>query len=330
MAKHEAVIIGGAVADVLIRPVDAQAFTRSSTAADSIRLSSGGDALNEATVLSRLGRAPLLVTKLGNDGMADFLLAHCAREGVPVKAVREEGLDTAINAVLVDGSGERRFITNRSGSLRRLALEDILPILDSDAFADARLVCLASMFVSPMLGIDEMAQLFRCAHAAGKIVCADATRPKNGERLADVAPALRWLDYFFPNLDEARTLTGLDEPDAIADALLDAGVGTVAIKLGRRGCLVKNSAERHEIGSYPVLQCVDTTGAGDHFSASFIAALLEGQPLKRCGAFANAAASLCVEHLGATAAVLDRAKILRRRDQILNEPQRMNNDAEET
>ena len=312
----EVIVIGGAIVDVLLQPVDAGVFAHSSTAVEGIRLSTGGDALNEATVLARLGHPPLLATKLGGDAAAGLILDHCSREGVAVHAVRQPGLDTGVNAVLVAPSGERSFITNRNGSLRRLAIGDVLPALEGPAFASAQIVCLASMFVSPMMGISEMAELFSKVKASGKILCADATRCKNGETLADAAPALRHLDYFFPNLDEARALTGRAEPDDIADALFDAGIKNAVVKLGSSGSLVRNAQGRWLAPCFSVARCVDTTGAGDTFAASFIAALLEGRPPEQCAAYANAAASLCIEQLGATTAVLDRAEIQRRFEEI--------------
>ena len=314
----EAVIIGAGIADILLRPVDETVFEKGSCPVDSIRMSVGGDALNESTVLARLGHRPLFVTKLGTDGVADFILGHCGREGVQVFAARDAQMDTGINAVLVGHDGERSFITNRNGSLRRLSLEDILPAFDTEEFAQAKVVCLASMFVSFDLDLCGMEQLFARAKAAGKIVCADTTKRKNGETVADAAGALSHLDYFFPNLDEAKLLTGLEDADAIADALLAAGVKNVALKLGGRGCLLKNQKERIHVPVYPGAVCVDTTGAGDTFSSSFIAAILEGRSFAQCGAFANAAASVCIEHLGATTAKLERGEVMRRYEKILS------------
>jgi sugar/nucleoside kinase (ribokinase family) len=66
-----------------------------------------------------------------------------------------------------------------------------------------------------------------------------------------------------------------------------------------------------------VERCLDTTGAGDTFAASFIAALLEERPLEECAAFANASASICVEHLGATTARIERDEAERRMREIL-------------
>lgn len=316
--QPEAIIIGAGIADILVRPVDAEAFARGACAVESIRMSVGGDALNESTILARLGHAPMLATVLGDDSAADVILAHCEREGVAVHAARRPEMDTGVNVVLVSESGERSFVTNPNGSLRRLSLEDVLPVLGAEACQSARLVCLASMFVSPLLDIAGMENLFARVKAAGKILCADTTKRKRGETLADAACALGHLDYIFPNLDEARLLTGLDEPDAIADAFLRVGVKNVALKLGGGGCLLKNARERYVVPAYPVPVCLDTTGAGDNFAAAFIAAVLEGKSLRECGAFANAVASICVESLGATTAELDRAEAERRCMAILN------------
>lgn len=314
----DAVIIGAAIADILLRPVDEQVFRKGSCAVESIRMSVGGDALNESTILARLGCRPLLVTSLGMDGVADFILAHCGREGVEVYAARNPQMDTGINAVLVSPDGERSFVTNKNGSLRRLSLQDVLPAFETETFRQARLVCLASMFVSPQMDSKDMEALFARAKAEGKIVCADTTKRKNGETVADVKGALFHLDYFFPNIDEAKLLTGLENPDEIADALLDAGVSNVVLKLGGKGCLVKSERERYVVPAYPDAVCIDTTGAGDSFAAAFIAAILEGKDLRNCAAYANAAASVCVEHLGSTTAKFDEGIIRARCEHILN------------
>lgn len=316
--RTDVMVVGGAVVDVLLRSVTQEAFRAGSYPVDAIRMNVGGDALNESIVLARLGRRPALVTKLGMDGVGDDLIRRCDAEGVEVLAAREAGLDTAINVVMVAPTGERSFITNRNGSLRKLSLADVMPALETQAFASARAVCMASMFVSPALTIEDTRRLFMRVKSAGKLVCADMTRRKNGETLHDVQSALEYVDYLFPNLEEAMLLTGAETPDDAANAFVGAGVKCVVIKLGGQGCLIRSADQRCIIRAYPDAKCIDTTGAGDTFAASFIAALLEGESVERCGAFANAAASVCVEQLGATAAKLDRAEIERRMARILS------------
>ena len=364
-------VIGAAIGDVTVMPAPKNLPSAGSTPMERIRLSTGGDALNEATVAARLGCKTALVTLLGRDDMAAIIRNHCLREGVRLLGPQAPEMDTGLNVVLVDETGERRFLTNANSTLRRLSLEHILPVLETEEYAAARAVCLASLFVSPALTLTDTEALFRRVKADGKLLCADTTRPKHGETAADAAGALKHLDWFFPNLEEALRLTKADSPRAAAEALLSAGVRHVALKLGGEGCLLASretdfgekiaippeplrasaNDRRGECGcaaalsrtgsaldacepsmaasapddsfhfrvvpAVPGVRCVDATGAGDTFAASFQCALLAGEPPVRCAAYANAAASLCVEQPGATSAALAPDEIARRRDMVL-------------
>ena len=66
------------------------------------------------------------------------------------------------------------------------------------------------------------------------------TKRKNGECTADVAEALQYVDYLFPNDAEAMLLTGKNTVEGAAEDLLSAGVGTVVIKCGEMGCYIRN------------------------------------------------------------------------------------------
>ena len=305
--RPEIAIIGAGIVDIPLSPVDSSVFDAGSTPLERIAMHVGGDAANEAMALARLGRRPMLVSKLGRDAAGDFVLGELASAGVDTSAVvREEGLDTGINVVLVTPDGERRFLTNRNGSLRRLGLADILPALEGEAFRDVRLACLASLFVSPELTIRDAAALLSRLKARGITLCADTTRPKRGETATDLAPVLELLDFFLPNLEEAAALTGETDPDAIADALLARGLGCAAVKLGGRGCLVKGRGLRALVPAVPGVRRVDTTGAGDAFAAGFMAGILEGREILACARWANAVASVCVERVGATLPEIER------------------------
>ena len=78
---NEILILGAAIGDVLVSPAIAEMLERASSPAR-IRVSTGGDALNESTVLARLGHSPALGTVLGADDMGHMIETHCAREGV--------------------------------------------------------------------------------------------------------------------------------------------------------------------------------------------------------------------------------------------------------
>ena len=309
----EAVIIGAGIVDIPLSPVDRGVFDVRSQPLESIAMHLGGDAANEAAALSRLGHRAALVSLVGRDGAGDFVRGALERHGVDTRwIVRRDRLDTGINIVLVRPDGERSFITNKNGSLRRLSLQDILPALEDPAFAKARICCLASLFVSPMLSLSDTEALLGRVKAMGLTVCADTTRPKNGETVQALGGILSKLDYFFPNLAEAAAITGQSDPDAIADALLGTGVRHVILKLGGKGCLAADAHRRAIVPGFAVSRCVDTTGAGDTFAAGFISALLEGGDMASCARYANAAASICVENVGASPEALSRKAVLAR------------------
>ena len=139
------------------------------------------------------------------------------------------------------------------------------------------------------------------------------TKCKNRETLEDIAPALRFVDYIFPNLEEAAMVSGLTDPEEIAKAFLEAGVGTIVMKLGKEGCLIGTVHEKTvdyiRVPALPAIHVVDTTGAGDTFAAAFLSGLLEGKMPKDCARFANAAAAVTISQFGATTALKNREQI---------------------
>ena len=117
-------VIGPAVIDILASPVDLDAIAAGSRDLDRIRMSFGGDALNEAVALSRLGRKVRLISKVGDDVAGRRILSYMEENGIPTDDVRvQEGLDTAINIALIEKDGNRKFLMNPHSSLRRLSPE---------------------------------------------------------------------------------------------------------------------------------------------------------------------------------------------------------------
>lgn len=300
MKKADITIIGAAIIDVLAGPVDKNILENTSTPVQHTGMSFGGDALNEAVVLSRLGINAELISKVGNDEAGKQVLQFLKGNGVHAKIKVEDNLETGINIVLVDDEGERRFLTNPTGSLRKLSEEDVIGHLD-DA---ADIVCFASMFVSPMLDIPAMERLFhRIKSKTNRILVADMTTAKNGEMLADIKCLLPYIDYIIPNETEAKRLTGESDVYRNAELFLENGASCVIIKLGARGCLVKTEEQEFIMPAYPKAKAVDTTGAGDSFASGFVWGLLKGMPLKESVRFGCAVASCTVESIGANSAV---------------------------
>lgn len=294
----EIIIIGASILDVLVRPADPDVFRTGSSPAEEIRMSAGADALNEATVLAKLGKKVRLETIIGSDKAGKYIEEHCRELGIqlPGDCIRNE-IPTGINVVLIDRAGARHFLTDPRSTLRKLTVRDLhMPFPES-----AGIVCFASIFVFPEIGPAEMETIFRRAKEQGKIVCADMTKRKKNETAADLACALRYVDYLLPNDEEAMLLTGKDTVEEAAEALRDAGAGTVVVKSGSRGCyLLENERKGVWIPAEEKVECLDTTGAGDSFAAGFLFALSEGKSAEECAGYGNRCGARAVGVVGAT------------------------------
>lgn len=291
-------VIGAAHLDALVEGVDESALQAGSTPAERIRLGFGGDALNEAVTLARLGGSVDLVSKIGCDSAGDMVLDFCRASCLPTEHIaRQEGLSTSMNIVLIDRAGERRFITDPHSSLRALALSDVLPRVDTLA----PVVCFASLFVFPRFRAEELETLFSAIKDKGCLLAADMTKRKNGEKLRDLAQVWPYLDILFANVEEAGLLTEAGTVEEMAQEMRDFGVKRAIIKTGARGCFVASEGFTGAVPGCVSRACIDTTGAGDNFAAAFLFAYAAGRNTQDSARFANAVASICVEHLGATA-----------------------------
>ena len=293
----EIIIIGAAILDVLVRPADPDVFRTGSSPAEQIRMSVGADALNEATVLAKMGKAVRLETVIGSDKAGKYIEDHCRELGIELpKDCTRDDIPTGINVVLIGRDGSRHFLTDPRSTLRKLTVKDIrMPFPER-----AGIVCFASIFVFPEIGPAELEMIFRQAKEQGKIVCADMTKRKKSETAADLSCALRYVDYLFPNDEEAMLLTGKDTVEEAAEALRDSGAGTVVVKGGAKGCyLLEQEKDGVWIPAEKGAVCVDTTGAGDSFAAGFLFALSEGKSEEECAKYGNHCGARAVSAVGA-------------------------------
>ena len=314
--KKTVTVIGAAIVDVLVGPVNASVFEKGSQAMKMSKMSFGGDALNEAVELSKLGVSVELVSKVGQDEAGMRVVHFLEKNGVDTsKVIQEEDLITGINVVLIDDKGERHFLTNPQSSLRKLALTDVEAYIEQAA----DIVSFASMFVSPLLDIPAMESLFKQIKSKqGRVLVADMTKAKNGERLEDLTGLLPYVDYLLANEAEVAMLTGCDDVNKNLESLLGAGAKCVVIKCGSKGCLIGTPEAVIKVAAYPVKQVVDTTGAGDCFAAGFLWGLTQGMSLEECGYMACAVASCAVECVGATDGLFSAEEPLRRYRHLRN------------
>lgn len=303
-------IIGPALIDIITAPVPSALPSKGSHLVRETRITFGGDALNESVVLSRFHKSAHLITKVGDDEAGGMVRDYIKANGVLGEHIKvEKDLETSVHIVLVDETGERRFLMNENGSARRLCADDILPYLPGAA----KIVSFASLFISPPLTLDIVGDLFaQIKQDPGRILVADMTRAKNHETLYDLRPLLPYVDYILPNDSEIAQITGVEDPEENARLLVEAGAGCAVVKTGSQGCIVKTADSCCRIPAYPDANCIDTTGAGDTFAAGFLWALSEGYSPTECARFGNAAASCSVEAYGAVNGILTIEEPMRR------------------
>ena len=302
-------IIGPGVIDVLAGAVDDKILSRVSSPMDFIEISFGGDALNEAVVLSRLGKKVQWISKVGDDEAGRRVLNYAEENNLSVEGVKvAAGMATGIMIALVEAGGERRFLTSSKCTMRNFEAADILPHVDGMG----QIVSFASLFISYALDVAAMEQIFKRIKASGRTLAIDMKTPKNGETLEDLSGLLSCVDYFFPNESELATLTGGDDVYKNIDALLSHGLKCAVVKRSGSGCIIATKNEQIEVPACHVDKVIDTTGAGDCFAAGFLWALSEGWSLADCGRFASAVASCSVEEVGAVAGVKSLEQVMSR------------------
>jgi sugar/nucleoside kinase (ribokinase family) len=293
---YDILVAGQIVADVLVRPVERVDFTLDTQRVDSFRLVNGGDAMNVAVDLAKLGSSVAFCGRIGADGLGRFLLEKLEALGVEASSVaRDAEAPTATCLCLINRAGERCFFYC-GGANDRMRQEDVTDAM----LKHCRAVHVGGTFLLPGMDGDGTAALLKRAHAAGCRTSMDVTWDTTGRWNSLLSPCYPSLDLFMPSLNEARCIAGTDDPAAIADYFLCRGVRTVVVKLGARGCYVREAGQSFYGGIFPVPPPVDTTGAGDAFAAGFLHAGLRSLGLRECAKWGAAAAARAILEVGAT------------------------------
>jgi 2-dehydro-3-deoxygluconokinase len=242
----------------------------------------GGDTLNTAIYLARLGADVDYITALGDDSMSDEMIAGWTAEGVGVDRVaRLKGKLPGLYMIQTDEFGDRRFFHWRDSAAARSLMDlpetdDILDSLDS-----YDVVYLSAITLS-IFSAEGRAKLIAALHRArkrGARVAFDTNFRARGWPDLDVARTVFAQAFAASDMVLASTEDLLplypDESDAQLMARIDCD--EAVLKLLRPGSIVRLSGVCHEVTAEPsVRTVVDTTAAGDSFSAAYIAARLAG------------------------------------------------------
>jgi sugar/nucleoside kinase (ribokinase family) len=296
----DVICAGLSVVNFPVFPVDEGIFKRDVNPVEPVTLLPGGDAANQAVVLSKLGFKTALCCRRGNDGWGRILLDLLRQYGDDIDLdgiVVDEGKATSISAMMIRSDGQRNFCVHK-GAMYNFCFADI----DTALFKSAKVASIGGVYALPSFDGEGAAAFFAGARKAGLITVADTKYDTYQIGVAGILPMLAHTDYFFPSYDEAKAISGETEPSKMAAVFLKAGVSHVGIKLGADGIYFCDAVQEFTLPAFPV-KVVDTTGAGDNFMSGFIAGLVKGWDVRRCCLFGSAAAALCVTKLGPMTAI---------------------------
>ena len=242
----------------------------------------GGDTLNTAVYLARLGIAVDYITALGDDPMSAEMLAGWAAEGIGTSRVaRLPGKLPGLYMIQTDAFGDRSFFHWRmSSAARRLMdLPDTDDMLDALASYDVVYLSAITLSIYSARGRTKLIGALRRAREQGARIVFDTNFRASGwpdpkEARAVLGEAVAASDIVLASTEDLLPLYPYEEDEQLMEHIPS---GELVLKLLRPGSIVRlegiSQAVRAEPVTHPV---VDTTAAGDSFAAAYIAARLAG------------------------------------------------------
>ena len=292
--RPEILVLGDNNADIIGR-VKSWPEPGKECLAERLELHCGGVAANCALALRQWGVSVELVGCVGRDDFGAFLLKTLARNGVNVRCVERTGKAmTGMLYINVTPDGQRTFFGSRGANQRVGRLGPSRARLLGRARA-ASLV--GYSFLDPG-GERAAQQIIRAVRQQNGWVSLDVGMEPSQKIPEKIVRVAKTVDLLFVSSEEAEALTGYRNPEQAFNSLLNLPIPAVVMKLGKRGCLIADGGTVRRVPAFRV-RTVDSTGAGDAFTAGFLQGRLRGWSTPEAALAANAAGARAASVLGA-------------------------------
>ncbi|MCG8504426.1 MAG: PfkB family carbohydrate kinase [Sphingomonadales bacterium] len=261
--------------------------------ADRFEAVGGGPAATAAVAITRLGGGASVAVRLGDDGVADLIVAELEGYGVDCRLMRRfAGCASSLSAVILDGKGERLIVNYLDKALPSDAgwLPDVLPEGTGAVLADTRWP-------------DGAGAMLALAKAAGLPAVLDGDRPVPKD-----TDFLRAASHLAFSAEGLQDFSGSGDHEASLGRVADETGAWCCVTLGAGGVFYVSGEETGTVPAFPVVP-VDTLGAGDVWHGAFTLALAEGQGEVNAVRFASAVAALKVQRFGARAGTPKRGEV---------------------
>ncbi len=274
----------------------------------SLQQSFGGDTLNAAVYLRReLGDIGTVdyVTALGDDSFSDAMCAHWAQERLGLAMVqRLPGRLPGLYCIQTDANGERKFLYWRNEAAARdcFTTPTAEPILAALPDYDVVYFSGITLAVLGEIGRERLLQaLIETRRRGGRVVFDNNYRPRLWATVEAAREAYRKVlaevDIALLTEDDECALFGYTDSEQVFAAY--TAIEEVVLKRGADACLIRCDGQRFAVPALKVAKVVDTTAAGDSFSAAYLAARLKGDSPQEAGLAGHRLASRVIQVPGA-------------------------------
>jgi 5-dehydro-2-deoxygluconokinase len=266
----------------------------------------GGSAANVAVAAARLGRRTAVITRTGKDPFGTYLHEELRSFGVDDRWVTPvDAYPTPVTFCEIFPPDDFPLYFYRRPKAPDLEIHT--DELDFFAIRGARIFWITGTGLSEEPSRSATLAALKARDKAGVTVFDLDWRPMFWRDPEEARPyyreAVRHATVAVGNLDECEIATGVREPQACAEALLEAGVELAVVKQGPKGVLaVHRDGSRVEVPPVPV-EVVNGLGAGDAFGGSLVHGLLAGWDLEKTMRHANAAGALVASRLACSSAM---------------------------
>lgn len=272
----------------------------------------GGDTLNTAVYLTRQTKSKLdvyYVTGLGVDGFSDEMLSAWQNESINTSLVqRLENRLPGLYFIETDDTGERTFHYWRNEAAARYWLLSDKADEICDRLAQFDYLYLSGISIAIL---DEASRaklldcLKRCRANGGKVIFDNNYRPRLWQNVEETQRAYRDVlgctNIAFLTLDDEDMLWGKQPVEQVTERTRAFGVTEIVIKRGSDSCLACTADRIDDVPAVklPKEKVIDTTAAGDSFSAGYLAARLTGSDSAASAARGHLVASTVIQYRGA-------------------------------
>ncbi len=264
--------------------------------ANKFSLVPGGKGANQAFALGRLGANVSMIGAVGNDEYGKQLIDNLKSSHVNTKKIfKMNGVTTGNAFINVDKSGENSIVVV-SGANEKITKD----FIDSNICYIKRAKIIVMQLEIPIEVVNYVAKI---AKELGKIVVLDPAPAR-----CDLPEELfSNIDIMKPNETELQTLSGIklnNEDDILkgAQVLLSKGVKNVIVTLGANGSLLVNENGYKKFDALKV-EVVDTTAAGDSFTAGLVNSIVLGKSLEESIKYGHIVSSIVVTRKGAQSSI---------------------------